>query len=188
MMIETPTPTSNFSNFSNFRQTLAELIAPEFVERRDELERLANVDELTGLANRRAFDRAERQARRSGEIFIIFDANNFGKVNKLCGHAAGDEILKNYAGVIGTVAKNFKARAFRLGGDEFVVVCLPAFAARVRDRVERLAAAVDFGDFTVSISGETGATLAAADASLQARKTARKAARQTAGECRSGDE
>lgn len=156
------------------REQIAGFIFPEMNNRRNELERLANVDELTGLANRRAFAKAERRARRERMAFILFDANNFGRVNKTAGHAHGDRVLKQFSGVIGNVAQNFKVRAFRLGGDEFAIICSPRFADKIRNSVETRALPVEFGTFTVSISGEVGNSIDDADSRLQARKQARK--------------
>lgn len=162
---------------STIQEKLAGLIAPKLVERRNELERLVNFDHLTRLANRFAFEKAEPKARRDNLAFILFDANNFGRINKLHGHDRGDEILKRFANVIANVSYNFKARAFRLGGDEFVVICLHRFAPRVRDEIERRAFPIDFGDFTVSLTGEIGTTVADADERLQERKVGHKARR-----------
>lgn len=161
---------------SHLREKISIAIFPEAVERRNQLERIAGTDELTNLANRRAFELAQPKARREHLAFIIFDLNNFGRVNKREGHAAGDRLLKYYADVLANVAHNFKARVFRLGGDEFIILAPPVFAARVRDAVERRALCFEFEDFTVSISGEVGMSLREADEKIQARKAKRKAA------------
>lgn len=157
-----------------FREQIAVLIFPEMNNRRNELERAANTDELTGLANRRAFMKADRRARRERMAFILFDANNFGRVNKTAGHAHGDRVLKQFADVIANVSHKFKARAFRLGGDEFAIICAPRFAEKIRNSVETRTLPVDFGTFTVSISGEIGRSIDDADSRLQARKQSRK--------------
>jgi diguanylate cyclase (GGDEF)-like protein len=166
----------NMQNISTFsiRERIAEAFAPSLKERRNLLEREANTDALTGLANRAAFDKAKGRARRDGAAFIVFDMNNFGRVNKLHGFAVGDASLKYYSYVIANVAANFKARAFRLGGDEFVIICTARFAFQIRDSVERRAAPQWFEGFTVSISGEVGHSVEDADSRLQARKAARK--------------
>lgn len=158
----------------SIREKLAGLVAPQVIERRDELERLVNTDALTGLANRRAFDLAEPRARAEKMAFIIFDANNFGLVNKRISHETGDEILCRFADVIANASQNYKARAFRLGGDEFVVIAPRAFAFRVRDAIERRARPVDFPGFTVSLSGVVGHSVKDADKRLQSRKAQAK--------------
>lgn len=158
------------------QENIVRLIAPSFIERRNEFERIANTDALTGLANRRAFDLASGRARRGGAAFILFDLNNFGLVNKQRGHAAGDALLQYYADVLANVAFNFKARVFRLGGDEFVIICPHRFALNIRDAVERRAMTRKFDDFTVSISGEVGCSVEDCDKRLSARKAERKGA------------
>lgn len=157
------------------REKVAHFIAPEIVERRNHFERLAMTDALTGLGNRAAFDRAAPGAVQNGEMFILFDANNFGKINKQVSHARGDEALVYFANVIANVSHNFKARAFRYGsGDEFVVICPARFACCIRDLIETRALPISFDGFTVSLSGEVGTSVTDADARLQARKTERK--------------
>ena len=155
-------------------ETVINWIAPRFIEQRDELARLVNLDQLTNLPNRRAFDLALPKARRDGFAFILFDANNFGLVNKKFGHAAGDEILKYYADVLANVAAHYRCRAFRLGGDEFVIIAPHRFALQVRDAAERRALPRSFENFTVSISGEVGYSIEDADSRLQERKKAKK--------------
>ncbi len=156
-------------------ERLAEVIFPSVRERRNSLEREANVDKLTELANRAAFDKAQTAATADPDIFFIaFDCNNFGLVNKKFGHSRGDEILKAIASEIGRAATANRARAFRFGGDEFVVLVESHRAEYLRDAIERRVGEFDFGSFTVSISGEVAGSLEAADALLQARKTAKK--------------
>src|SRR5919206_2490615 len=85
--------------------------------------RLAERDPLTGLANRRAFDRAmgDMQAAAAPGALVLLDLDNFKQVNDRLGHARGDEVLRD-------VARELRARVrasdlvARLGGDEFAVV------------------------------------------------------------------
>jgi diguanylate cyclase (GGDEF)-like protein len=92
-----------------------------------QLERLARVDDLTGLMNRRAIYEVGRQeiarSRRGGQpISLLFlDLDKFKHINDAHGHAAGDEALKLTARVIQS-----KTRAYdhlgRWAGDEFVLL------------------------------------------------------------------
>jgi diguanylate cyclase (GGDEF)-like protein/putative nucleotidyltransferase with HDIG domain len=86
------------------------------VARMSELERSADTDELTGLANRRAWFRRSRQALADGEhgTMLFFDLDGFKAVNDTAGHAAGDAVLSHVA-----TALVRHGRAGRLGGDEF---------------------------------------------------------------------
>ncbi len=153
-----------------------EITFPSIRERRKNLELRLDTDDFTRLLNRRAFDKAQTSATLDAQTaFIFFDANNFGRINKDCGHQEGDRVLKFYSSVIGEVARRFKSSAFRYGsGDEFIIICRKRFAGKIRDSVEKRCTPISYDDFTVSISGEIGATLAEADALLQSRKRARK--------------
>lgn len=92
-----------------------------------QLERLASVDMLTGLFNRRKFlevsAREWERAKRHGHhlSLMLFDLDNFKKVNDTFGHAAGDEVLKQVAH---TCQRALRATDVlgRLGGDEFVIL------------------------------------------------------------------
>jgi diguanylate cyclase (GGDEF) domain len=85
---------------------------------------LANCDELTNILNRRAFneisERAIQYCARKNEpvTFIIFDIDNFKKVNDTFGHFVGDMVLIEVASV---VQSRIRAYDFfgRYGGDEF---------------------------------------------------------------------
>ncbi len=170
--------------FQVLRQALASFIAPEIVaqnrslrsERRN-AERLSRRDELTGLANRRAFNLAQSEAGKSSKFsFVVFDANNFKKVNDSFGHSAGDAVLKQIAFVLKSEAARFgfAERVFRLGGDEFAAIIPSRLAEEFRDNVELTFGVRTIGEARVSVSGTVAATFEAADESLQSRKSARK--------------
>lgn len=91
------------------------------------LERLANVDVLTGLLNRRVFHdrleqalkRAERAGRLVGLLFI--DLDGFKKINDAHGHDAGDAALREVARRLQRCVRGGDSLC-RLGGDEFTVI------------------------------------------------------------------
>src|SRR5437868_6631964 len=91
-----------------------------------EITDLAERDPLTGVANRRAFNRAlaELQHRagtaRAGALILI-DLDNFKYVNDRLGHQRGDEVLRQVARAIRRRVRDTDLVA-RLGGDEFAVV------------------------------------------------------------------
>lgn len=99
--------------------------------RADELEKRAQFDDLTGLANRnlfveqlgRAIGRSQRKSAPLGALFI--DLDRFKSVNDTLGHDVGDELLRQVAA---RLKKNLRVGDFtgRWGGDEFVV-CLEDF-------------------------------------------------------------
>jgi diguanylate cyclase (GGDEF)-like protein/PAS domain S-box-containing protein len=92
-----------------------------------ELRRLATHDDLTGLHNRRAFEREiERQLRRVkryGEqcAVLLADLDDFKSVNDTLGHHAGDELLRHVAELLTRRLRESDVVA-RLGGDEFAVL------------------------------------------------------------------
>jgi diguanylate cyclase (GGDEF)-like protein len=92
----------------------------------------ALIDPLTGLGNRRSFQREckrqEMTARRDRRILLcgVIDLDGFKAVNDQHGHAAGDEVLRIVAQALGAAVRPYDVTA-RLGGDEF------AFCLTVRD-------------------------------------------------------
>jgi len=92
-----------------------------------ELQRMAHIDPLTGLPNRRLFfDRLEHaisNAERSGKLLglLYVDLDHFKEINDTHGHAAGDEVLSNVAHLLVSVTRSGDTVA-RLGGDEFVIL------------------------------------------------------------------
>ncbi len=92
-----------------------------------ELNYQAAHDVLTGLANRRTFEAtlrvANERCRDHGERFSVcmIDLDQFKVVNDTCGHAAGDELLKQVASMLRQQVRTDDLVA-RLGGDEFALL------------------------------------------------------------------
>lgn len=108
-----------------------------------EVERLANEDALTGLANRRVFGevlaREVARSRRTHEPLsvVVFDVDYFKRVNDTYGHQAGDEVLRQVAQVLTTAARDIDLVA-RYGGEEFTAIlpnCNLDDAVRVAERM-----------------------------------------------------
>ena len=105
---------------------------------REQLSWSASHDELTGLVNRREFELrlgeeigGRADAEPSAALFI--DLDRFKAVNDRLGHAAGDALLKNIAGILVGRARAHDTVA-RIGGDEFAVLlrgCDPRAAERI---------------------------------------------------------
>jgi diguanylate cyclase (GGDEF)-like protein/PAS domain S-box-containing protein len=92
-----------------------------------QLERLAQRDTLTGLPNRHAFNdgiaAALRRSQRSGaQVALLFlDIDGFKRINDTLGHAAGDDVLREFARRL-LASVRATDLAARLAGDEFVIV------------------------------------------------------------------
>lgn len=164
--------------FKQLRQKIAETIYPEGPRERRGLERLTEVDELTGLGNKRALMKALPAAELDPEVAVlIFDMNNLGRANKCDGHGRGDALIRRAARTIQVFTKQLtgQCRAFRFGGDEFVVFCDKAYA---HDLVYVLRNRFNKHYLTdgtvVSLAGSVGNTLAEADERLQPCKIAQK--------------
>jgi diguanylate cyclase (GGDEF)-like protein/PAS domain S-box-containing protein len=88
---------------------------------------LASHDALTGLINRREFEarlkRALRNARSDGRqhVLLYLDLDEFKVINDTCGHAAGDEMLRQITALLRSRVRRSDTLA-RLGGDEFGVL------------------------------------------------------------------
>jgi diguanylate cyclase (GGDEF)-like protein len=149
----------------------------------------ATHDALTGLPNRREFDRVlARELERSsryGEIFSLafIDVDGFKALNDSQGHAAGDVLLRRAADTIQEACRASDVPG-RLGGDEFAVV-LPetnqfeaaALCERLRLQVEKLAdVSLSWGVAEYPTHGVTAGGLSrAADAAMYASKPGSRA-------------
>ncbi|WP_299745460.1 PAS domain S-box protein [Devosia sp.] len=107
----------------------------------------ANHDDLTGLPNRAAFDRALNGAiatardgnRQHGLLYI--DLDRFKPVNDTAGHAAGDALLKQVAQTIRGCCRSHDIAA-RVGGDEFTVLLQDSLAASAKTTADKIVRAI----------------------------------------------
>ena len=127
-----------------------------------ELYGLATRDELTGLYNRRFFfNEAERTLTTDEAVsLIVFDLDDFKRVNDTFGHLAGDRILRDIGGLFINHTRHGDVIA-RYGGDEFVMLVADGDPAAVEALAKRLEAAFTelswtFGDVTFGISVTSG--------------------------------
>lgn len=112
------------------RRTERELLATQqrLREMNEELRRLAMVDGLTGLANRRHFDsrfRIEYQrAVRAGTplAVVLLDIDHFKALNDSLGHAAGDDCLRQIARTVARCLRRPADLIARWGGEEFAAL------------------------------------------------------------------
>jgi diguanylate cyclase (GGDEF)-like protein len=96
-------------------------------EQSKKLEKLALIDELTCVFNRRAFFKIAQkilmQAKRNGKntALIMMDLDHFKQINDTYGHKAGDEVLKEFTNKIKAIIRENDIFA-RIGGEEFVLM------------------------------------------------------------------
>lgn len=111
-----------------------------------QLERLAQQDGLTHIANRRHFDdslaREWDRARRDGSMLalLFIDVDYFKPYNDTYGHAAGDECLVALGQVLADAARRPGDVAARYGGEEFVVILPGTDLVGAREVAERIQA------------------------------------------------
>lgn len=129
-----------------------------------DVQRLATIDVLTGINNRRRFyELAEREYQRARRYqrpvaAIMLDIDHFKQVNDSHGHAVGDQVLQALAGVLQRNLRDIDILG-RYGGEEFTVL-LPesdagaaaGVAERLRKRIEALNIATDRGSIEITIS------------------------------------
>lgn len=82
-----------------------------------------NIDELTGVYNRKKFDEVfDNKFKHKDDFYtIIYDIDDFKRINDTYGHAFGDEVIKEIAHIAVECSKNY-GQVFRYGGEEFVVI------------------------------------------------------------------
>ncbi len=117
----------------------------ELAARTQELSLLSQIDPLTGLSNRRAYDsvvpveldRCLRRGRTAS--LLVVDIDHFKQVNDNYGHAFGDSVIRMLAATIANSVRS-SDYAFRYGGEEFVVL-LPGLdrtmALEIAERIMR---------------------------------------------------
>ena len=86
-----------------------------------ELSALASTNSLTGLKNRREFDRAIRTIPRQSFAVLSLDVDGLKTTNDTEGHAAGDTLLRLVGHTLGLLVRGWDVMA-RVGGDEFAAL------------------------------------------------------------------
>ncbi len=115
------------------------------------LEVMATTDELTGLANRREamtqLKAGWAACRQKDQPFscIMLDIDHFKECNDTYGHDAGDEVLRQTAGLLKRVARAGDL-VCRFGGEEFLVLCPNAGEETALQTAHRLLVAIESND------------------------------------------
>ncbi len=143
------------------RNEQLEKMSEQLVTMNLELERLARIDGLTGLLNRRAWAEValmqQEVARREDLVLavIMLDVDHFKSYNDTFGHQAGDRCLSAVARCIQSMARSSDACG-RYGGEEFIVACLHHSMQEVAVHAERLRAAIQGLHILHPQNSETG--------------------------------
>jgi diguanylate cyclase (GGDEF)-like protein len=140
----------------------------ELRETYTKMELMARTDFLTALSNRRdLIDRLEmelsRVTRQQGRFSVIlFDIDDFKKVNDTRGHEAGDQVLVAVAATFKEVLRRSDLCG-RWGGEEFLVLCADTglrealvVAEKCRERIQGLVVPTRHGPVSVTVSGGVG--------------------------------
>ena len=173
-------------------QRRAGLHRERLTENVTELTRIATVDAVTGLFNRRYFeDRLEAEVQRARRqqqdlALLMIDIDDFKRINDTWGHLEGDRALRDVADLLRGGVRIFDVCA-RFGGEEFVIIMPGAtaqvamhVAERIRRQVEQHAArdplpiTVSVGVGMLDADATTDELISAADRALIAAKTAGK--------------
>ena len=129
--------------------TLREALRGEtLIEQNRELSELSETDQLTGIANRRVFDRTleqlwrEHQHSRTPVALLILDIDHFKRLNDTHGHINGDVCLRKVADRLGKLMQAHQNLA-RYGGEEFAVLLEGEGAYRAEAVADRLRAELE---------------------------------------------
>ncbi|MBL0525089.1 diguanylate cyclase [Aeromonas dhakensis] len=127
--------------------------------------RLALLDPLTRLGNRRALQEQLSRALHAGEAsaLVVLDLKRFKQVNDLLGYQVGDRLLQTVADKL---QQAHGSHAYRLGGDEFAVVLTSADGA-LETRIHELVSLLHFEFVTRECSFELACRLGVARAQQQ---------------------
>jgi diguanylate cyclase (GGDEF)-like protein/PAS domain S-box-containing protein len=108
----------------------------------------ASHDALTGLVNRREFERRLQEALDSaqtsdiGHAFCYLDLDHFKVVNDTCGHTAGDNMLREIASLIKDTVRDSDTVG-RIGGDEFALLLVGCPLEKARQIADNVVRSVD---------------------------------------------
>ncbi|WP_379550772.1 GGDEF domain-containing protein [Qipengyuania sp. DGS5-3] len=127
--------------------------------------KMAKTDGLTGLLNRRAFEKLEYLG--VGQGLLVADIDRFKPINDTYGHQTGDAVLRHTANVLReAMVLHEDAEIYRLGGEEFAILCKSERASQLMTTAEEVREMIaseilELGDetmppYTISIGAVIG--------------------------------
>ena len=126
----------------------------------EQIQELVHYDELTKTYNRRTLiqrlDQERSRAERTGVPFCValFDLDHFKAVNDSHGHAAGDEVLKDFAATVQSTMRDSDVFG-RYGGEEFLLILNATAPATVQLALDRIRAGLAAHDWAAIAPGFT---------------------------------
>ena len=150
------------------------MIVSQDMGQQHELENLANTDALTGLFNKRYFEKMMEIRDENKKPYALFymDLDLFKPVNDTYGHEMGDKVLKEVAKrLLKCIRSN--DYAFRIGGDEFMLILNGNLDAQICEkRIERIKKLIgepyEFDGYTIKIGISCGSAVYPDDANCAA--------------------
>ncbi len=145
-------------------------------ETMERLNQLATRDGLTGLLNRREFERIlEEEWQRSVRFerpftLLLVDIDHFKQVNDTHGHQVGDEVLRHVASLLAGQLRSVD-RVARYGGEEFAIIMVESGCGAAMERMQRICALLEdmpciVGEKELAVSVTLSAGVAEMSASL----------------------
>ena len=171
VLVLTPTRRSEYSptELAFLRSVIAHAaLAIQNALAYDQTDALSRIDPLTGLQNRREFDRVLKQevdrATRYQRFLslVMVDIDHFKQINDQRGHPAGDWALQRVAELMRVTRMRGSDAAFRIGGEEFAILLTEtdkagalAMAERLRQTTEGMKFFADGAGITLSLGVAT---------------------------------
>ena len=128
----------------------------------DQVQKLADTDALTGVANRRSFEKAlaadiSRSTRNHEPVTLVMvDLDHFKALNDKFGHQVGDDVLRRVGEVLSSACRESDTPA-RYGGEEFAVLLPGCGHDRALETAERIRALIGDIEAPVPITASAGA-------------------------------
>lgn len=139
----------------------------------------ARLDELSGIANRRAFDEsfesffANFVQRKERFGVLLADIDHFKRVNDACGHGAGDQVIRRIGAILKQSVRS-SDKVARIGGDEFAILLkgpgkddFRVFAARLRSTIAQTNFGIGDDHSLTSITISVGVAVVQSDDTKQ---------------------
>ncbi|WP_341205936.1 diguanylate cyclase [uncultured Psychrosphaera sp.] len=131
----------------------------ELEEKNQQLEKLNTIDALSGIYNRRHFDKRLQAELRRGRreltplSLILFDIDHFKKVNDTYGHIVGDEVIRCISMCASEQLSRTADEVFRYGGEEFAVLLPNTNLPGALTLAEKIRAAIE--NLTITLNEQT---------------------------------